>query len=463
MIILRLFLYLVCAVSVGWSGLVLAGPPVIKRLISVYSDGALTPYGVTVSPRLGIGISRLEFNVKNEIEGWDLEGFSRATEIAWSLIGEKPFIEINIGPSVVKNYVSADSIKFYTPSFKEIDWKNISIVAKIESAVFNSSAKIHSVILDGDVNIESAKVSDVNIRAEEFSATNGNSNYTVRLIKNDFSELNLNANLVEQLLSSSYKIEDIRISEPNFTASKAIVGVWMTESARNLKIKANDLKLPEFDGYIHNLTVDGSFTQSNVLQDLQIVSVNGFFSKKLPKFREISASVKKSGNERYKAIIEGKLEEFELSDSDNFIGLIPASNFVIDLEMDRTVPAVTSTSKINFTTLDSADVFGFVEMGFTSEFLRNLECEFLNCDLSDFDFFYKINFDDEWVEGSASCPNSLCGIAEMDHVVRTSNTINVFTILNRASILNPLSSLLLFGAISNGQKINDGHELKFQF
>ena len=69
----------------------------------------------------------------------------------------------------------------------------------------------------------------------------------MRLIKNDFSELNLNANLVEQLLSSSYKIEDIRISEPNFTASKAIVGVWMTESARNLKIKANDLKLPEFD------------------------------------------------------------------------------------------------------------------------------------------------------------------------------------------------------------------------
>ena len=64
-----------------------------KRLISVYSDGALTPYGVTVSPRLGIGISRLEFNVKNEIERWDLEGFSCATEIAWSLIDEKPLLK----------------------------------------------------------------------------------------------------------------------------------------------------------------------------------------------------------------------------------------------------------------------------------------------------------------------------------------------------------------------------------
>ena len=66
-------------------------------------------------------------------------------------------------------------------------------------------------------------------------------------------------------------------------------------------------------------------------------------------------------------------------------------------------------------------------------------------------------------EGRATCPNSICSIEEMDHVVRTSNTHNVFKILNKTNILNPLSSLYFFGAISSGQKINDGHELKFQF
>ena len=54
-------------------------------------------------------------------------------------------------------------------------------------------------------------------------------------------------------------------------------------------------------------------------------------------------------------------------------------------------------------------------------------------------------------------------MAEMDHMVRTSNTMNIFTILNDTNILNPLSSLYLFGAISSGQKINEGHELKFEF
>ena len=64
MIIVRILLYLICLVSIGWSILIFGGPPVIKRLISEYSDGALMPSGITVSPRLDIGISRLDFILK---------------------------------------------------------------------------------------------------------------------------------------------------------------------------------------------------------------------------------------------------------------------------------------------------------------------------------------------------------------------------------------------------------------
>ena len=41
------------------------------------------------------------------------------------------------------------------------------------------------------------------------------------------------------------------------------------------------------------------------------------------------------------------------------------------------------------------------------------------------------------------------------------NTLNIFTILNKANILNPLSTMYLYGVISSGKKINGGHELKF--
>ena len=460
MIILRVFLYLVCVISIGWSLLVFGGPPIIKRLISGYSDGALVPSGITVSPRLDIEISQLEFKIHNEIAGQKIEGFSRATEIAWSLFGEKPFLEISLGPSVVKDYATADSVKFYTPSFKKIDWKNIAVVANIESLVANPFAKIYSVTFDGILNLEAAKISNVSIGAEELSAVNGDSRYTAGSLKTFLSELSLNGNLAEQLLSGKFTIEDIKTSEPNFTAPTAIVEVLVTEKTKDLKINLHDVRLSEFGGYIKHLTVDGSFTQSNVLQELLIVSADGFFSKKLPKFQEISARINKSGHEQYQVSIEGNLKEFEISGSDNFIGLLPASKFVIESEVDREVAKMTSTSKFSSTTLNSTDISGFLEMGFTSELLQNLECSFLDCELSDVNFLYEINIDDEWVNGSAYCLKSFCDLSEMEYLVRTSNTASIFTILNQDKILSPLYSLYLYGVISSGQKINGGHELK---
>ena len=149
-----------------------------------------------------------------------------------------------------------------------------------------------------------------------------------------------------------------------------------------------------------------------------------------------------------------------MSDSDNFIGLLPASNFVIDSEVDRMAAKMTATSKFNFTTLSSNDISGYLEMGFSSELLQILECSFLDCGLSDVSFLYEINIGNEWVKGSAYCLNSFCDLSEMEYLLRTSNTASIFTILNQDKILSPLSSLYLYGIISSGKKINGGHELK---
>ena len=128
-------------------------------------------------------------------------------------------------------------------------------------------------------------------------------------------------------------------------------------------------------------------------------------SNKLPKFPEVTARIKRSGGEMYQANIEGNLEEFELSASDNFIGLLPSGDFVIDFWIDRAVSKVTSKSKINFYTSSDTDIVGKVEVDFSSEQLTNLDA-FPDCKLSDFNLSYKINFDDDWVQGRANCPNS---------------------------------------------------------
>ena len=174
-------------------------------------------------------------------------------------------------------------------------------------------------------------------------------------------------------------------------------------------------------------------------------------------------NVKKSGFERYKAEILGNMNELELSTSDNFIGLLPGGNFLIDIDVDTAASTVASISEINFDTISENQIMGSLEMGFRSEFLTNLGCAVSDCELSDFELSYKLNMDDDWIKGSAECPKNFCSLSEIEHLVRTSNTLNIFTILNQAKILSPLSSLYLFGVINSGQKINGGHELEFRF
>ena len=461
MIFLRVFLYLVCIISVGWSVLVFGGPPIVKRLILVYSNGALMPSDVAVSPGLDLSISRLDFILPSEIAGRPIEGFSRATKIEWSLFGEKPFLELNLGPSVVKNFATAESVRLYTPSFQKIDWQNIALSANIYTLNLNSFARINSIDMAGNLNLESAVLSNIKVEAKRFGGAAGNSTFFANLIESDLRNLNLMTPLDEQFFASAFAIEEIIVSEPNLTIPKAILDVAVTEDARNLMIDLFDVSFPEVGGFIKNVKIDGGFNKSYFIDKLNLDLVDGIFFSGSPQFSEISVRASGSDNQYFKANVEGDLDEYEMADSENFIGIVYAGNFVIDLYLDRPALKANAKSKINFNTLNSADIFGSVDVGFTSELFANLACMLGKCELSITDLNYNFSFDEQWVRGSAECPKSLCGLSDMEHSLRTSNTVKLFTILNQENILNPLSSLYLFGVISSGQELNGGHELKF--
>ena len=322
---------------------------------------------------------------------------------------------------------------------------------------------MNAITLSGNLNPGFTKISNVKIYAEKFRAKNESSEFSANLITGEIDELDLNAPLAEQLFLSTFEIENIILSEPNLTSREATIKVSVDEKARNFKINLHDIKLSQYGGFIENLKVHGSFNHFNVLQQVNLLFADSMAFEKSPRFPEIFVKIKKSLSENYQAKIEGKFEEFELSDSDNFIGLLPGGNFVTDFRIDRATSKVISRSKIDATTLSGAELAGTIKVEFGSELLTNLGCSFSECELSDFGLSYKINFDGEWINGSAHCLKSFCSFLEMEHLVRTSNTVNIFTNLNQANMLNPLLSLYLFRAISSGQKINGGHELKFQF
>ena len=81
----------------------------------------------------------------------------------------------------------------------------------------------------------------------------------------------------------------------------------------------------------------------NALQELKMDLENGILFRNLSELEEASLKVNKLGDEKFNAIIEGSLKEFELSEGDNFIGTLPSSNFIINIRLNVFWPS----SKIN--------------------------------------------------------------------------------------------------------------------
>ena len=89
-----------------------------------------------------------------------------------------------------------------------------------------------------------------------------------------------------------------------------------------------------------------------------------------------------------------------------------------------------------------------------------LECVSALCQPDDFSLSYQINFGDESIIGQSLCLRTPCEISKMSHEILTTNTLKVFDEINKTMILNPLTSLSLYGVLSAGEKVGQGHKIR---
>jgi len=126
---LRFLLYLICALCLGWSVLVFGGPALIKWTIISYSDGRVIPSNITVTPKLDVRISRVDFDFIDEDILQPVGGFSRSVNVDWSLSNDQAFLEVHLGPTFLENTMRAERIKLYTLSYEDIDFDKILFIA----------------------------------------------------------------------------------------------------------------------------------------------------------------------------------------------------------------------------------------------------------------------------------------------------------------------------------------------
>jgi hypothetical protein len=462
MVILRIALILVCVFSLSWSVLIFGGPSIIKRLIVSYSDGTVIPSNISVSPTLGINIGRLDYIIGNNFFATPIDGFSRSTEISWSLFDDRPFLALDVGPTVLKDIAVLKNVKIHTPSYKKLDWQDLFLVFKTDQLENEFLGKIEKLHLDGTFNIGSSKMNDINFTAEAYRSEEFFPIWSAGLINGIVEAFDLSLPVSEQVITGSFSASDVLGYQPNFRLANATGTLNLSRDNRNLKAHLQDVDLLDFGGFIKEIVVDVYYDRENIFENAQVDFFEGSVSNNLPSFLDITTKISRTNDEKYKSSISGSLSDYNMSTSGNFLGSVPPSNFQIDFLVDSAVRMITAQSKINFNDVGESQINGSAMMEVTLENLAGIyKCLTLLCDLQDFDVNYEVNVDNEWFKGRSICATPPCNIHAFSHSLRTSNTSKILTILNKSNILSPLSSIYLYSAITSGHKINGGHELKF--
>ena len=205
---LRFPLYLICALCLGWSVLVFGGPILIKWTIISYSDGRVTPSNITVTPKLDVRISRLDFDFSDEDVLQPFGGFSRSVNVDWSLFDDQAFLEVQLGPTFLENTMRAERIMFYTPSYENIDLDKILFDIEVENFSLNSFGK--AAILTGQSFYlpEKSMISDLSFKLRDLVSEKTDL-WEVELAEGTVGDFSLNTPFDEQNVLVNFSAEQI--------------------------------------------------------------------------------------------------------------------------------------------------------------------------------------------------------------------------------------------------------------
>ena len=88
---------------------------------------------ISITPRLDLKIGRLDYVLRDPGAFMHKDGFSRSVNISWSVFGDRPFIDIQFGPTFFDDTLYADKLRIYTPAFSELDFNQILLKADIDN------------------------------------------------------------------------------------------------------------------------------------------------------------------------------------------------------------------------------------------------------------------------------------------------------------------------------------------
>ena len=459
--VLRFLLFVICALCLGWSVLVFGGPTLIKWTIISYSDGRITPSNITVTPKLDVSISRLDFDFSDEDVLQPFGGFSRSVNVDWSLFDDQAFLEVQLGPTFLENAMRAERIKFYTQSYENIKLDKILFDIEVENFSVNSFGKATILKSQSFYLPEKSTIADLSFTLRDLVSEKTDL-WEVNLAEGTVGDFSLIVPFDEQNGLVNFSAEQLSSAIYKLQAPIMNGDITVREEEFGFDLNFAEMLFTGFGGNVGPIKTVGSFDDDGSLNELQIKALNGVFGDQSLRFSSVTADLSKAGPQIYKALLAASLDKWDITIADNYWGSLPSSRIYIELNLDEAASRIRATTNLNLTNIKEPNLSGVGQ--FDAKFMNApdlWDCASAQCALSEFRFEHQIDIGKEWVKGESICMMDNCGFGDIKNTITTSDTTKVFEALGRSKMLNPFILAYIYAAISNGEPTGRGHEIKF--
>lgn len=458
MLPLKIFLYTICFLSLSWSAILFAGPFIIAKIIDVYSNGQLVASSVKVTPKFDIKIGRLEYTSKSIEDQKPNEGFSRSIGVFWSIFSEEPLLKVRFGPTLVRDIFTSDSITFYIPSFSEINFKEIPIKAEIVNLNVQSRASIEEIKLEALYQKPKDLFSKISLNMHHL-AVGELKLWNVNTIRASISDADLKVPIDQQKFKVKISTDEIENAQRNIQVLglEGFLNVFGDELDFEFQLQTFLLSNAEY--LIEKLNAHGMFSNKDSSKHFQIEildTLDYVDNKTRPR---VLFEFMMLEDEKYHLKLVGNSQQTELKFDDFFIGTLPAHKLVIDVYIDSIASEASAQSRITFRNSDVPPILGNSNIIFElGDSAKISDCYRIDCEIKSVHFKYRLESETEWVSGESGCLSPPCSLPLMRHKFITSNTKEIFELINDSKILNPLYTAYLLTIMNNAEKIGDGHK-----
>ena len=388
-------------------------------------------------------------------------GFSRSVNLDWSLFDDQPFLEVQLGPTFLENIMRAERIKFYTPSYENIDLDKILFDIEVESFAGNSFGK--AAILKGQSFYlpEKSIISDLSFKLRDLVSEKTDL-WEVELAEGTVGDFSLNLPFDEQNVLVNFSAEQLSSAIHKLQASSINGDITVREEEFGFDLKFAEMLFTAFRGNVGPIKTVGSFDSERSLNQLKIEALNGVFDDQSLSFSSVTSDLSKTGPRNYTALLTASLDKLDVTFGDNYWGSLPGSMIDLELNLDKATSKISATTRLNFSDTKEANITGVGQLDARLSNETDLwDCAAIPCALSDFRFDYQIVLDQQSIKGESICMTGNCAFGDIKNTIKTSDTTKVFDALSRSRMLNPFILAYIYAAISAGEPIGRGHQIKF--